>query len=208
MKDVRQKYFVLATIVAASIAAFATSAKSVSSPDPRPVKAGTYNIDPYHSQVIFSVSHFGFTDFSGFVSGAVGTLTIDPAKPAASQLDVSVQIKSLTTSVPQLSDELKGEKWLDAANYETAKFTSTSVKVTGKDQAEITGDLTIHGITKPTILKTHFVGSGTNPLNKAFTAGFSATGRFKRSDYGITTFLPVIGDDVQLKIAGAFELKQ
>lgn len=208
MKNIRRNSLLVASVLAAGIVGFGAAAQSVSSSDPNRVKAGTYSIDPNHSQVIFSVSHFGFTDFSGFLSGAAGSLSIDPAKPAASKLNVSVQVASLTTNVAPLSDELKGDKWLDAAKFDTATFKSTSVKMTGTNQADITGDLTIHGITKPTTLKAHFVGAGTNPLNKMFTAGFSATGRFKRSDYGVKMFLPLIGDDVDLKIAGSFELKQ
>lgn len=207
MKSIRRNSLFVASVLAAGIVGFGAAAQSVSSSDPHMVKAGTYSIDPNHSQVIFSVSHFGFTDFSGFLSGAAGSLSIDPAKPAASKLNVSVQVASLTTNVAQLSDELKGDKWLDAATFDTATFKSTNVKMTGNNSAEITGDLTLHGITKPTTLKAHFVGAGANPLNKMFTAGFSATGQFKRSDYGVKMFLPLIGDDVDLKIAGSFELK-
>lgn len=206
-KTHRKIRFILPTL-AAPLALYGAAAQNVSSPDPKAVKPGTYAIDPSHSQVIFAVSHIGFTDFSGFVSGAAGTLTIDPAKPAASRLDVSVQIASLTTTVPQLSEELKGDKWLDAARFDTARFQSRSIRVTAPGQADISGELTLHGVTRPMVLKARFVGAGINPLNKRFTAGFSATGHFRRGDYGVATYLPLIGDEVQLRIAGSFERMQ
>lgn len=208
MKTIRRTSLIISTIAVTGLAAFGAVAQGGAASDPQAVKAGVYTADAYHSQVIFSVSHLGLTPFSGFFSGAAGTLTLDPAKPAASKLNVSVQINTLDTTVSKLTDELKGDQWLDAAKYATATFTSTSVKVTGKTDAEIVGNLTLHGVTKPITLKAHFIAAGENPFNKAYTTGFSATGSFKRSDFGLTTYLPAIGDEVQLKIAGAFELKQ
>ncbi|PTD16786.1 YceI family protein [Sphingomonas fennica] len=207
MITLRRHIFIAASVLALGAASAVVLAQGVSSPNPHAIKAGTYAIDPNHSQVIFSVSHFGFTDFSGFVSGASGTLSIDPAKPAAAKLDVAIPIASLTTTVSQLSEELKGDKWLDAAKFDTASFASSSVRVTGPGQADVAGSLTLHGVTRPLTLKARFIGTGTNPINKATTVGFSATGHFKRTDFGVSTFAPVIGDDVKLTIAGAFELK-
>lgn len=179
----------------------------VSSADPAAVKAGAYKVDAYHTQVGFSISHFGFTDYSGLFSGATGTLQLDAANPGASKLAVAIPVQSIQTTVPKLTEELKGEKWFDAAKYPTASFTSTQVVRTGADTATIVGELTLHGVTKPVTLKAHLVGSGVNPLSKAVTAGFSATGVIKRSEFGVSQYLPLIGDEVQLTIAGAFELQ-
>ncbi len=184
------------------------SAQQVSTRDPAAIKAGTYKVEPYHTQIGFTLSHFGFTDFSGFFSGASGTLVLDTAKPAASKLDVSVSTQSLLTTVPPLDTELKSNKWFDATQFPTATFTSTRITKTGRETATIAGNLTLHGITKPVTLKAHLVGSGVNPLDKAVTAGFEATGVIKRSDFAITQYLPMVGDDVTLRIAGAFELQQ
>ena len=207
MKNILRKSVLAASLLAAGLVGVDASAQNAFSPDPHQVKAGTYTVDPAHSQVIFSISHFGVTDFSGFLSGAAGTLTIDPAKLAATKLDVSVQIASLATTVPQLDDELKGDKWLDAGKFATATFKSTSVKMTGASDADVAGELTIRGITKPLTLKVHFGASGVSPFSKLFVAGFSATGQFKRSDYGVSTYLPLLGDNIDLKIAGSFDLK-
>jgi polyisoprenoid-binding protein YceI len=79
---------------------------------------------------------------------------------------------------------------------------------TGKSTATIAGDLTLHGVTKPVTLKARFIGAGVNPLDKAFTTGFEATGTIKRGDFGIKTYLPLVGDNVQLTISGTFELQK
>jgi polyisoprenoid-binding protein YceI len=183
-------------------------AQPVASPDPASVRAGTYKIEPSHTQAGFSVSHFGFTNFFGVFSGASGSLVIDPAKPSAARLEVTMPVQTVQTTVALLDDQLKGDKWFDAAKFPTATFISTKVVLSGKDSAVVTGNLTLHGVTKPISLKAHFIGAGINPLDKSFTAGFEATGTIKRSEFGVSTYAPMIGDDVRLTIAGAFVLQQ
>jgi polyisoprenoid-binding protein YceI len=183
-------------------------AQQIASKDPKAVKAGTYKVEPYHTQLGFSISHFGFSDFSGFFSEASGTLEFDPNKLSIAKLDVSVPVQSVLTTVPPLTEQLKGDQWFDAAKFPNATFVSTKISKAGADTATITGDLTLHGVTKPVTLKARLVGSGTNPLDKSFTVGFEATGAIKRSDFGIKQYLPLLGDDVALTIAGAFVLQQ
>lgn len=190
------------------VAAAAPSAMAQASQDPKSVKEGTYKVEAYHTQFGFSISHFGFTDFSGLFSGASGSLQLDPAKPSASKLNVSIPVQSILTTVPAINDEMKSDKWFDTAQFPTATFTSTKITLTGKGTAAIAGDLTLHGVTRPITLKARFIGAGVNPLDKADTVGFEATGTIKRSDFGVKMYLPMIGDDVRLTIAGAFELEQ
>jgi polyisoprenoid-binding protein YceI len=182
-------------------------AQQVASPDPASVKAGTYKVEPYHTQAGFSVSHFGFANFSGVFSGASGNLVLDPAKPSAAKLEVTIPIQSVQTTVAQLDGMLKGDQWFDASKFPTATFTSTKVVLSGKDSAIISGNLTLHGVTKAITLKAHFIGAGVDPLDKSFTAGFEATGTIKRSDFGVSTYVPLVGDNVRLTIAGAFILQ-
>ena len=205
-----QKHFLgaCAVSVALGLAAAAPDARAQASQDAATVKSGSYKVDPYHSQVEFSVSHFGFTEYSGFFSGASGSLMLDPAEPARSKLEVSVPVDSVMTTVTKLSDELKGEKWFDAAKFPTATFTSSKITITGKGRATITGELMLHGVTKPMTLQARFVGAGVNPIDKAYTVGFEASGMIKRGDFDVKTYLPMVGDDVRLTIAGAFERQQ
>ena len=195
----------LLTITAAAPPAIG---QQVSSQDPKAVKAGIYKVEPRHTQVRFSISHFGITDFSGFFSGASGTLQLDPSATSASELDVSIPVSSVLTTVPALDEQLKNDQWFEVAKYPNATFKSTKVTSTGKDSATITGNLTLHGVTKPVTLKARLIGSGTNPIDKSINVGFEAVGTIKRGDFGIKQYLPLVGDDVTLRIAGAFLLQQ
>jgi polyisoprenoid-binding protein YceI len=172
------------------------------------VEAGTYQADPYHTQAVFSVSHFGFTPFYGIFAGTSGTLRLNPAQLRDSKLDLSLSVDSLITTVPVLTRELKGDQWFDVAKFPTASFVSTKIVRTGAASARVTGDLTLHGVTRSAVFALQLMGAGVNPLSKAYTVGFEATGTIKRGDFGIKTDLPAVGDVVTLRVAGAFEAKK
>ena len=173
--------------------------------EPSKVEAGSYKVDPNHTQIVFGVSHFGFTTYYGAFTNTSGTLNLDPTKPAESKLDIAIKVDSVAVQSAKLQDELKGDQWLDAAKFPDATFKSTKVSKTGADTATVVGDLTLHGVTKPVTLNVTYVNAGPNPLSKAYTAGFEAKGKIMRSDFGVKTYLPVIGDEVDLMISGAFE---
>ena len=170
-----------------------------------PVPAGTYKVDSHHTQAVFAINHMGFSEFYGTIPNATGTLTLDPANPAADTLDVTLPVAAISTTNSVLDGELKDPSWLDAAKYPEIRFTANKVTRTGATTAHIDGNLTMHGITRPVALDATFGGAGTNPLNKAYTIGFSATGMIKRSDFGVTKYVPLIGDTVKLTLTAAFE---
>jgi polyisoprenoid-binding protein YceI len=176
-------------------------------PAAKDVKAGVYLVEPYHTQILFSVSHFGLSNFAGVVTGAAGQLTLDPAKPENSKLDVTVDAATILTPVQKLTDELKDGEWLDAVKFPKASYVSTKVTSTGAGEATIEGKLTLHGVTKPLTLKARFIGAGVNPIDKAYTVGFEGQGVIKRTDFGVSKYAPYIGDDVHVTINAAFELK-
>ena len=194
---------VLAALTLAAVVVPAT-AQTPGAHDLTRVAAGRYATDPAHTQVAWSIDHLGFTTYDGIFGGATGTLTLDPARPAATAVDVTVPVSGLVTTVPALDTHLKSPDFFDAARYPTVTFHSTAVTVRG-DTATITGDLTLHGVTRPVTLAARFVGAGINPLSKKATVGFSATTTLNRSDYGIKTLLPILGDTVTLRINAAFE---
>lgn len=171
---------------------------------PSKVEAGAYDVEPNHTQIVFGVSHFGFTTYYGQFRETSGTLNLDPAKPADSRLDIAVKIGSVSVQSPKLEDELKSDAWLDAGKFPEATFKSTKVTKTGAGAATVVGDLTLHGVTKPMTLEVTYMNAGPNPLNKAYTAGFEARGKIKRTDFGVKTYAPVIGDEVDLMISGTF----
>lgn len=177
------KLSVLALGLAAGLA-FAAPASAQATRDPAQIQAGTYVVDPNHTQALFTVNHFGFSPYTGIFSDVSGTLDLQPAKPAESKLKVSIPVKSLYAPSQHLVDSLKSDKWLDAAQFPEMTFTSTKV----------TPEVTL-------------VGAGANPMNKKVTVGFEAKGTIKRSDFGVKTFVPAISDEVHLVLNGAFERK-
>jgi polyisoprenoid-binding protein YceI len=176
-------------------------------PNPAAVKGGVYAIEPSHTRVLFSVSHMGFTTYYGEFPGASGRLTLDPANLAASALEVSVPVAGVTTTNAKLDEELRSKQWLDAADYPTMTFRSTSITPTGPSTADVAGELTLHGVTRPVVLKAKFNAGGVNILDHAYTVGFEVRGQIKRSDFGVKTYVPLIGDEVDLIISAAFERK-
>lgn len=174
-------------------------------PETARVTAGTYKVETYHTQVGFAVDHFGFSIFRGAFSGAAGTLAIDPANPTKAKLSVTVPIASVQTSNDTLNKELVSADWFDAARFPDATFVSSAIALGPNNTALVDGTLTIHGIAKPARMQVHFHGAGVNPMDKALTAGFDARMAFNRSDFGITKYVPVVSDHVELTIAGAFE---
>lgn len=198
--------YALASVAALAMAVPVSAlAQSPAMHDPAKVEAGVYSVDPNHTQAVFQLSHMGFSNYTGTFSGASGELTLDPKTAGASSLKVSIPVKSVMTTSIKLDEELKGAQWLDADRFPNLTFVSTKVTPEGEGKAKVTGDLTIHGVTKPTTLEVTFVGAGTNPLSKRYTVGFDAKGDIKRSDFGVKTYVPLIGDKLHLSIAGAFE---
>ncbi len=174
-------------------------------PNPAAAQAGTYTVEPRHTRIQFSVLHLGFSDWYGDLTGAAGKLTFDPAHVAASQVDVTIPMASISTTNATLDGELKSAAWFDADQYPEIRFTSVKVIKTGARTAKITGKLTLHGVTRPVTLDAAFNASGVNVQSKAHTIGFNATTTINRSDYGVKTYLPLIGDAVTIRISAAFE---
>jgi polyisoprenoid-binding protein YceI len=171
--------------------------------DPAKVTGGAYTIEPSHTQIVFAYDHMGFTNNMGVIAQPSGTLTLDPKAPAAAKVSVEVPIANLRTGITALDEHLMKPDFFDAAKFPTATFVSTGVKAEGTG-AEITGNLTIKGITKPVTLDAEFYGAGIMPMNKKENVGFVATGSIKRSDFGMGYGVPMVGDAIELKIIAAF----
>ena len=147
----------------------------------------------------------GFSTWYGDFTGATGRLQLDPRRPAAAKLELTVPTASVSTTNAKLDDELKGADWFDAARFPTLSFRSTRVTPTGPGRADVAGELTFHGVTRPLTLHARFNGGGVNPLSKRYTVGFDATGELSRSQFGVTKYVPLVGDAVRLQLSGAFE---
>ena len=172
---------------------------------PADVAAGTYAIEPNHTQVSFSVTHFGITPFTGMFSGASGTMKLDPAHPEATTLSVSVPVASVQTTSTKLTEELRSADWLDAGRFPTATFTSTSVTPMGNGMARVDGTLMLHGVSRPASINARFFGAATNPMSRKASVGFVGRLTFKRADFGVSKYVPVVSDETSLAITAAFE---
>ena len=175
------------------------------------VEAGSYVADSAHSLVGWRVNHFGFNDYFGIFGDVSGTLELDPANLAGAKVDVTIPIASVVTASAGLTDHLTraGQNGRPADFFgpdpAPAKFVSTGVQTTGPTSANVTGNLTLNGQTKPVTIAAEFTGAGTHPFNMKKNVGFEGTTTIKRSDWGLGGFIPMVGDEVELYITFAYE---
>jgi polyisoprenoid-binding protein YceI len=161
--------------------------------------AETYTLDSSHSYVEWRISHLGFSYPSGKWM-ANGTLILDKEHPQDSKVNVIIHVTDLITGNPELDKHLKGKLFFDTDQFPDAIFVSSKVQVTGKDTAKVYGMLTLHGVTKPVVLNVKLNKMGSNPITDKMAVGFSATTQLQRSDFGVSGFLPAVGDKVNLTI--------
>jgi len=162
--------------------------------------AETLTFEPDHTSVVFQYPHFGMSHPSGKIMGANGTLVLDKDDPANSTVDITLDMKTLTTALPDFDTLLKGEKYFDIAQFPTVTFKSTNVELTGENTANVTGDLTIHGITQSAVLAVTFNKKAFNPALFKTGYGFSATAHLSRKAFGLGNLEPIVGDDIDLII--------
>lgn len=173
--------------------------------DPATVQEGAYSVDPAHTRVLFSVSHLGFTNYYGEFPNVSGSLDLKPKAVADSTLEIHIPTASVSTGNAKLNGELTSDQWLNSAKFPEIVFKADKITETGGDTADVTGNLTLHGVTKPVTLAVKFHGAGVNVIDKKYTVGFDVTGKIQRSDFGVKTYIPLIGDDLDLIISAAFE---
>lgn len=196
--------FTVTALAVGSIMALPAAAQDFTK-DPSEVRSGQYVLDPAHGKITWSISHLGYSTYIGQFSDVQGTLSLDSANPAQSSLDVTVDMDSAGTFHPQLDVHLKHEDFFHTEKFPTASFKSTAVRVVDTNKAEITGDLTLRGVTRPVVVEAVFNQAGVNPLDKIYSVGFDGTAVIKRSDFGIEYGLPLLGDEVTLQIEGEFK---
>ena len=194
----------LAALVTA-VPAFAPAAMAQATTDLEKLEGGQFVLDKSHAKIIFSYSHFGYSTSYGLFTDFDGKLAFDPKALAKSVLEVTVNMDGIDTTVPKLDAHLKTSDFFDVAKFPSAGFKSTAIEVTGPTTGKITGNLTLHGVTKPVVLEASFNGGGTNPVSKKYVVGFNATAKVKRSEFGVANYAPMVGDDVTLTISGEFD---
>ncbi|MFZ5930187.1 MAG: YceI family protein [Pseudomonadota bacterium] len=165
--------------------------------------ADKFLLDPTHASVLFGVSHLGFSKTFGRFNKVEGAFTLDADAPEKSSVVVTMDAASLDTNHEKRDEHLRGKDFFDVAQFPVLTYKSTSVKLTGEKTAIVTGDLTMHGVTKSVPLDVTLVNVGPNPMDPTKTkivAGFSARGTLKRSEFGMGYAAPLLGDDVEIII--------
>jgi polyisoprenoid-binding protein YceI len=168
----------------------------------------SYEINKDHVDVTFTISHAGFSMKHGSFADVSGTLQLDADHIEASSVDVSVGMKSIYTSNARRDEDLQGARFLDTVQFPTMHFVSTKVTRVDPANLDVTGNLTLHGITRPLVLHARINMIGKSPFGGVQAAGFMAVGALKRSDFGMKTMIPLIGDDVAIVIDTEFAVPQ
>lgn len=163
--------------------------------------AQTYTIDAAHSSVGFSIRHI-VSRTTGKFNDVKGTIVYDAENPANSSVEAVIQIASIDTDNERRDNHLRSADFFDAEKYPTMTFKSSKVEKKG-EVLNVTGDLTLHGVTKRVVLPVEILGVGTHPMTKAAVAGFEANLTIKRSDFGVNTWTDaagVLGDEVRVTL--------
>jgi polyisoprenoid-binding protein YceI len=181
----------LGTALAVTIAF--TPAASVAAPV-------TYAFDTVHSRLTFYVSHMGYSNSVGQLSIAPGTFSFDTADWSKGQVTATLPADSLAFGDAKWDAHIKSADFLDAAKFPSITFTATKVEQTGTNTGTLTGDLTVHGVTKPVTLQLRLNGAGMHPMMKVPAIGFTATGKLKRSDFGVAAYVPMVGDELDIRL--------
>ncbi|MBA3581903.1 MAG: polyisoprenoid-binding protein [Gammaproteobacteria bacterium] len=160
----------------------------------------TYVFDKSHTRIFFDVNHLGFSQYRGMFHEYDGTFVFDAKNLAKSKVDVTIQMTSADMYHDKMNEHLKADDILDVAKYPTAHFVSTAVEKTDKG-AKVTGNLTLHGVTKSVILDVTFNEAKPHPMNKQFTRGFTALTVLDRGEFGIGYAVPMVSKEVNLYIS-------
>ncbi|MBQ4854873.1 polyisoprenoid-binding protein [Rhodanobacter sp. B2A1Ga4] len=180
------KYLVLAGLLGAAVSVQAA-----------PV---TYKLDPSHTMVLFSWNHFGYSNPTANLGLGEGTVVFDEQHPVRSSVEVTLPLADLDTHVPALDEHLKKPDFLDADKYPVVTFKSTAVQPLGGNKFKVTGNLTVHGVTRPVVLDATLNKIGPHPMTKAPSIGFDATASIKRSEFGVGAYVPNVSDELVIRI--------
>lgn len=187
--------FLFSTVLAAAVSTTAVAAER-------------YVIDANHTDVVWSASHFGFSDSHGKFADLSGVIELDKDAPANSKVNVTINTASVVTGIEKFDAHLRSPDFFASEEFPEATFVSESVEITGDDTADITGTLTLRGVSKPVTLAATLNKMGENPYNKKQTVGFNAETTINRSDFGITYALPGIPEQVGIHIAAEAVLEE
>ncbi len=166
---------------------------------------GTYVRDDRHAYISFSYSHLGLSNPQLFFDEFDATLELDSANMNNTAVSITIDAATIDSTVPELDDDLRSARFFDVANHPKITFQSTAFEQSSEDTGRLTGDLTVRGVTRSVTLDVKINSAAMNRMTRKEMIGVSATGTINRSDYGLDTLLPMIGDEVSLHIQVEFE---
>lgn len=177
------------------------------------IPAGRYVLDRKHASLLFSVRHLGLSDYTARFTRFDATVDLDPQNLAASRVEATIDPLSIETDYPGETDfdgELARQpEYLDGSKHPEIRFVSRQVQASGPDALEVTGDLTLKGVTRPVTLQVSIIGAKPHPFTKTPALGIAARGAFERSGFGMTSLLPdIVSDRVELRVNAEFRLDQ
>ncbi|GJM14049.1 MAG: polyisoprenoid-binding protein [Pseudohongiella sp.] len=166
------------------------------------LRGGAYTLDPDHATLLWKINHLGFSTFVGRFNDFDASLDFDPENIEASSLEVIINTAGLDINNPEFAEELRTDAWFNVEQFPQATFRTTRfVESIDEDTFVFEGDLTLLGVTAPVNLEINFHGGGRNFLTRSYTLGFSASGEFLRSDYGLDRFTSFgVGDNIEIEV--------
>ncbi len=164
--------------------------------------AADYAIDKpgQHAFINFKISHLGYSWLYGTFKDFDGSFSFDAANPEASKVNVTINTASLDSNHAERDKHLRSADFLNVDKHPQASFVSTAVKSTGEGTADITGDLTLNGVTKPVVIQARLLGEGQDPWG-GYRAGFEGSTRIALKDFGITKDLGPASQEVELTLS-------
>lgn len=167
---------------------------------PAAAQPASFAFDKSHTQIYFRIDHFGFSTTHGLFREFDGKLVLDEAKPENSKVTFTIRADSVDTQFAARDTHIRSADFLDAGRFPTMSFVSTLVEPTGEGRAKVHGTLTLRGVAKPVVLDVRLNQLAVSPVDQRLTAGFTAETVIKRTEWGITTYAPAIGDEVHIRI--------
>jgi len=163
-------------------------------------QAGNWQIDPFHSTAQFAVRHLAVSTVRGAFTKVTGSAKYDPADPTKTSLDATIDAASVDTRVEMRDNDLRSPNFLDVQKYPTITFHSKQVKASGSGKLQITGDLTLHGVTKEVVLDVDGPTAAINDPMGNQRIGASATTKLSRKEFGVNGGAAVAGDELSITI--------
>lgn len=173
--------------------------------NPQSAPKGAYHVDPKHASVTFCIRHLGISNYCGRFGGTTGKIVFNGSQPDRSSASIDIGVAGVDTPNEALNGELK-RSFFETEKFPKATFVSKAITLTGKSTADIVGDLTLHGVTKPVTLHTSFNGGLQHPLENSYALGFSATAKLNINDFAFpdVDWRIFVGDEVTLSIEAEF----